>query len=84
MPAINHRGNITVSTGFLNERLAQANARRASMAGENFDPEEENYDLAYGPKNRVRKAGGPNIYGVINEQEEAETRAEERRMRLGE
>lgn len=57
------------------------NARRNAMSGEAFDPETEDYDLAYGPKSRVRKAIGENIAGVINPHEEAQSLAEERRMR---
>lgn len=59
MPAKNHRGNIIVSTGFLNERNnALAEQIHQEMAGrgwvgENWNPEDAMYDEAYGPHDRV-------------------------------
>ena len=64
MPAKNHRGNITVSTGFLNERNATLAQMAQEMAGrgwrgENWNPEDSLYDEAVGPADRV----GRPVYG---------------------
>ena len=60
MPANNHRGTYVVSTGYLNERnntLAQIAEEMASQgwAGENWNPDDDSYDLAVGPPDRVKR-----------------------------
>lgn len=90
MPANNHRGNIVVSTGFLNERNAHLaemasmeRARAEALGGEYFDPEEEGYDLAFGPKDRVTRVPGGithSNHAWTTPHDLATVNAEERRM----
>jgi len=81
MPAHNHRGNIVVSTGYLNER---ANALQQQIAdemagsgwrGENWDPDEQGYDEAYGPRDRRKGANPMSAHDYSTEE-----RANERRV----
>ena len=58
--AHDHRMN-EISEPWLNARNAYIEqqrmlaSRNAGLGGINFDPDEENYDMAYGPADRVRR-----------------------------
>lgn len=69
MTAKNHRGNIIVSTGFLNEKrnaeeaIAQEMARRG-FSGENWNPDTALYDEAFGPQDMSHRRAPDNAMAI--------------------